>query len=870
MLSRLLRRTRALFRRDAVDRDMDDEIRFHIDMETEEGIRAGLSREEARRRALIAFGGVQRFREEGREARGVSAIEDLLMDLRYGARTLWRSPGFTLVALVTLALGVGANTAVFSVVNGILLRPLPYPEPESLISVWDGGHSRAEFTRVRDQNQTLESTAAYMDRVRFSLSGDGAPARLMGTQATADVFRVLRVNPLLGRGLAPGDDVPGNDRVVVLSHHLWADRFGADSSILGRSLDLDGVTRAVIGVMPRGFGFPTPDTELWVPLLLDETWRGFWGAYGHFIIGRLKAGVTREQVRQDLTSIAAALRAENPYWKPGADYLTQINVSPLHERVVGGSRRLLLVLLGAVGMILLIACANVANLLMARGAARQREMAIRATLGAARRRIVRQLVTESLFLAVLGGAAGLGLAAGGVRVLTSLLPPNTPRLADIAINGPVLAFTAGLAILTGLLFGVAPALRSSGAALTPALGEGSGRAGSGVRQRRLAGALVSGEIALAVVLAIGAGLLIRSFSALMRVEPGFRTQQVVSARISPPAARYAGADRQRDFYRQLLERLEGSPGVADAALTSQLPFDQSDDIMAMWVDGYTTDPNRLEVFGLRHVTPEFFRVMGIPLLQGRMFSGADHGGAAAVALVDEIAARRYWRGKDPTLGRIRYPWPAWLSVVGVVGAVKNNDLKADPYPVFYVPFDQSPTTSVALVARTTGEPAVATTAIRVAVAALATDVPVSDEQTMEQLIGESVAQPRFAGALLLTFALLALLLGAVGTYGLMAFAAHRRTREIAIRMALGARARDVLATVVREGAVLTGLGVGAGLALALGLTRFLRGLLFGVSPTDPITFVAVPALLAAVALLASYLPVRKVTRVDPMIAIRSE
>ncbi|HXV85930.1 MAG TPA: ABC transporter permease, partial [Gemmatimonadales bacterium] len=616
MLARLWRRARAVMRPTDLDLEMDEEIRFHLEMETEEGVRAGLSRAEARRRAQLAFGGLQRVREEGRDARGVSAATDLLMDLRYGLRTLRRSPGFTAVAVLTLALGVGANTAVFTVVNGILLRPLPYPEPASLVSVWDGGHSRAEFTRVRDRNRTLERVAAYLDRVGFSLSGEGQPARLKGTQATADFFHVLRAAPLLGRGFAPGDDAPGKDPLVVLSHGLWRDRFGGDSSVVGRQLDLDGVSRTVIGVMPPDVRFPTSDTELWVPLVLDESWRGFWGVYGHHMIGRLRPGMTLEQLRQDLRGIAADLREENPYWKPGEDYVTEVRASSLQELMVRGSRRMLLVLSGAVGMILLMACANVANLLIARGTVRQREIAIRSTLGASRRRIARQLVTESALLALAGGAAGLGLAFAGVRFLHGFLPPDLSRLADLAVDRSVLWFALGLTTLTAVLFGLIPAARLSRSAAA-SLHEGSGRTGVGMRQRRLAGGLVAAEIALAVVLAIGSGLLIRSFRALMRVEPGFNTHQVVTARVNPPAARYADPERQRTFYHQLLARLKGSPAAPVAALTSQLPFDQSDDIIAMWVEGYTTDPNRLEVFGVRRVTPEFFQVMDIPLLQGR-------------------------------------------------------------------------------------------------------------------------------------------------------------------------------------------------------------------------------------------------------------
>ncbi len=806
-------------------------------------------------------------------ARGMRALEDAGADLRFGLRTLRRSPVFTIVAVLTLALGIGANTAIFSVVDGVLLRALPFADPGALVSVWDGGHSKAEFVGVRDHNRTLEDVAAYRDRVGFSLSGGGKPARLYGSQATSELFRVLGVGAALGRTFAAGEDQPGNDRVVVLSDALWRDRFAGDPSIIGRSIELDGISRTVIGVMPRGFWFPRHETRLWVPLTLGRKVLGeYWGSYGHFIVGRLRPGVTRGQARADVYAIAQRLRRENPVWTPSRDdYLRDIDVVPLQHRIVqGGSRRLLLVLLGAVGMILLIACANVANLLIARGAARQREFTIRATLGAGRGRIARQVVTESLLLGGAGGLAGLVLAVVAVRGMRTLLPPDMPRLADVHMNGTVLAFTAGLALLVSLLFGLVPALRMSRPGPAVTLGEGTSRAGSGLRARRLAGALVAGEIALAVVLVVGAGLLLRSFGKLLDVNPGFRTERIVTARVSPPAARWEEPEQTRIFYRELLQRLSASPALQDVAITSQLPFDQTNTGYAMWIDGYTTDPNSLEVMESRRVSPDFFRTMGIPVVQGRAFDVRDRDGAPLVAIVDRTAAERYWKGKSAVGGRIHYPWPGWLRVVGVVDNVKNNDLTAEPEPTFYVPFDQRPQVSMMVAARARGGAAPALGAIRSAASEISADVPVSDERTMTQLIGDSTGQPRFASLLLLSFGLLALFLGGVGTYGLMAYATQRRTREIAIRMALGAQPGHVLSGVLREGGRLAGAGVLVGLGLALVLTRFLRAMLFEVSTTDPAIFVAVPVLLAVVALAATYVPARRATRVDPMIAIRSE
>jgi len=809
-------------------------------------------------------------------------MDTLLADLRYAVRTLRKSPGFAAAAILTLSLGIGANTAIFSVVYGVLLKALPYADPQSLVSVW-GGRSLAEFVGVRDGNRTLQGVAAYMDRIGIGLSGTGEPARLAGALASADLFRVLGVSAALGRAFAAGEDQPGNNAVVVLSDGLWRARFGADPSIIGRTLHLDGIPRTVIGVMPRGFWFPRREAELWLPVRMDRSNPGeFWGSGGYYMAGRLRPGMTRAQARADVRALAERLRIENPVWRPSERYyFNGLDVIPLDQRIVeGGTRRLLLVLLGAVGMVLVIACANVANLLIARGAARERELSLRAALGAGRSRLVRQLVTECVLLSAVGGLSGLAVAFSGVRALLGLLPADTPRLGDVSVNGAVLAFTAVLALGVGIVFGLVPALRLSRPDLVGSLGEGASRGGSGPRKRRLARALVAAEIALGVVLAVGAGLLLKSFARILSVDAGSLKKKLVTARISPPKARWsdpgftapsaAMEERQRVFYRQLLDRLSGSPGISSVAITSQAPFEKTNEYGAMWVDGYTTNPNELETMNGRKVTPGFFRTMGIPVVRGRALSDADQADAQRVALIDETAAQRYWKGRDPISGRIRYPWPGWLTIVGVVGTTKNNDLTDQPQPTFYVPFAQYPQAQMTVVARTAADPAAALGAIRAAVRELAPDVPVSDERTMTERLGESVAQPRFAAGLLVAFGTLALLLGAIGTYGVMAYTTQRRTRELAVRRALGAQTWDVLWTVIREGAVLAGVGVLAGTGLALALTRSLRGLLYKVSPTDPTTFALVAIVLAGAALLASYLPARRATRVDPMVALRHE
>jgi putative ABC transport system permease protein len=883
-LRAFVRRLAAVVRGGETDRDMDAEMAFHLEMEAADHERGGLPPDEARRRARQSFGGVQRFREEGRDARGVGPMRDLSGDLRFGFRILRRSPVFTIVAVGTLALGIGANSAIFSVVNAVLLQPLPFPDTRSLVSVWDGGHSLAEFSYIRDRSRTLESVATYFPKYGVSLSGVDEPMRLTSAQVSAEFFDVLRVGPLRGRFLTKGEDGPGANRVVVISHALWRDRFGSDPNIIGRPIDIDGVSRQVVGVAPPAFTFPSSETRLWIPLLIDPTGArctstspprcvesavGYsWGAYGHQIIGRLKDGVTREQARADVSRIAGELQRENPVWRPILpEYLDGIAVSDLRNRLVQDSRGLLIVLLGAVGLVLAMACANVANLLVVRGAARTREMSIRAAIGAGPRRLSRQLFLEHLLLAVLGGAAGLALAIIAVPVLVSLLPATTPRIDEVRLDGWVVAFTIVATGLTALLSGIAPARRLARTKGLQAIG--GSRSGVSAPHRRLAGALVSAQIAIGVMLAIGAGLLVRSLARIMDVDPGFDVSQVVTAQVNPPRARYS-AQSAAVLVRQAVERLSAAPGVRAAAVTTQLPFDQTNHGMAMWIDGWTTDPNKLELFELRKVTPDFFKAMGIELRQGRGFTDADRADGAPVAIVSETAAKRYWAGRQVIGGQLRYPWPGWLSVVGVVADVRNNDLKAAEVPAVYVPYDQSPEVPFALTVRADGHPSSTIALIRSVMREVADDTPLSRERTMSALVEDSVLGARAAAVLLLGFGALALLLGSIGTYGLVAYRVEARQREFAVRMAVGARATNVMRLVLREGARLAAIGVAAGIAGALALTGLMRGLLFEVAPTDPVTFTAAPLLLAATAMLACAIPAWRATRVDPNATLRRE
>lgn len=865
----LLRRVGALLRGRALDADMDEEVRFHLHMEEKDGLRRGLTPEESRRQARLAFGGVERFREEARDARGARVIRDFGADLRYAARLLRRTPVFTAVAVTTLGLGIGANTAIFSIVNAVILRPLPFPDTQSLVSVWSGAHSRAEFAGVRERTRTLSSVTAYQRGFGVSVGGEGEPLREVSALVGAEFFQVLGVTPAMGRFFRVGENEVGSEPVVVLAHTLWRDRFAADPDIVGQPVEIDGVSRTVVGVAPSDLSFPTRDTQLWIPLPMDPGSSGMhWGAYGYQLIGRLKPGVSTEQVRADVVRIAEALRTENPHWRPDSTtYLQGITVRDLHTQLVQDSRLLLFLLLSAVGLVLLLACANVANLLMLRGAARGRELAIRATLGAGGNRLARQLLAESMLLAAIGAASGVALATAGTGVLTRLLPAVTPRLDEVSVDGQALLFTMVLALVTGLGFGVLPARRAGTGVNISALA--GARSGAGLGQRRLASALVSLQIAIAVVLAVGAGLLGRSFTHLLEVDPGFAVEQVSAARISPPRARYAEPDARRELAADVTRRLQATPGITAGALTSQLPFDQTSDGMAMWIDGWTVDPNRLDMFEMRYVTPDFFRTMGITLERGRAFNDADRADGRQVAIVSETAARRFWPGRDAVGGQVRRPWPGWLSVVGVVADVKNNDLRAEGLPALYVPYVQAPQFPVWAVVRA-ADPAAAQRAIRDAVAGAAPDVPVSDEQTLARLVERSVAAPRSASVMFLSFGALALLLGSVGTYGLVAYRVEARRREIAVRMAVGADHSRLIRLVLRDGLRLTVIGIAVGLVAAFGLSRLVRGLLFGIAPTDPLSFTIAPLLLGLTAIVACMIPALRATRVDPIAMLRRD
>ncbi len=801
-------------------------------------------------------------------------METLWQDLRFGFRMLAKSPGFTAVAVLTLALGIGANTAIFSVVNAVLLRPLDYSDPDQLYVLW-GHHpqigrevaSLPDFVDWREQNQSFEDLAA-MSRRSMNLTGRGEAERVIGARVSASLFPLLRVETIRGRAFSPEEDRPGAERVAILSHGLWQRRFGSDPAFVGETITLDGESYAVIGVAPPEFQFPGR-VEVWIPLAMevDPTERR-----GDFllVLGRLKPGVTQEQAQAEMTTIAQ--RLEQQY--PNSNTKWGIEIVSLHEQVVGNIRPALLVLLGAVGFVLLIACANVANLLLARAAAREKEIAVRAALGAGRGRLVRQLLTESLLVAIIGGALGLLLALWGIDILLALNPDDVPRLSGVGVDGWVLGFTLGISLLTGILFGLVPAVQISRPDLHESLKEG-GRTSGGSLRHRTRHILVVAEVALALVLLIGAGLMIRSFDRLQRVSPGFNPENLLTMRISLPPAKYPERQHVLNFFDQLLERVRSLPGVQSASTIDNPYIGGGGNYLSFIVEGQPTPPlDQVVDAQVRSVTPGFHRMLGVPLLRGRSLTGQDGPGNRLVCVINETMARRYFPDRDPLGQRVAFDGPdgqpRWREIVGVVGDVRQGGLDAEPYPEILLPEAQRTIPAITLMVRTANDPHTLAGAVRGEVQAMDPDQPVYAVRTMDDIMKASVAQRRFNMLLLGSFAAVALLLAAVGIYGVISYSVSRRTHELGIRMALGAQPRDIFKLVVGQGMVLVVIGVGIGLAASFGLTRFLSSLLFEVSTTDPATFAGVSLLLAAVALLACYIPARRATRVDPLVALRYE
>ena len=804
-------------------------------------------------------------------------------DLRYAFRMLLKQPAFTALAVIALALGIGANTAIFSVVNAVLLRSLPYNDAERLVMIWGttpqtdrASTSPADFIDYKEQNQVFEHVAAF-NAGSFTLTGGDEPEQIRGARVSADFFSVLGVQPAAGRAFLAEDDRPGAARVVVLSHQLWQRRFSSDKNILGKSIALNGQSFAVIGIMPQEFQFTVPGffrtpAELWAPsaLVKDNATRG--NQYLR-IIARLKPEVSLQRAQAEMTTLASQLQQEYPSTNAGLG----VRLITLHEQTVGNVRPALLILCGTVGFVLLIACANVANLLLARAAARQKEIAVKLALGATRRRLVRQLLTESMLLALAGGALGILLALWGTDVLVSLSPASLPRVKEIGVDRYVLGFTLLVSVLTGTLFGLVPALQASKPDLNVSLKEGSRGSSENLGRGSLRSTLVVFEIVAAFVLLIGAGLMIKSFMRLGEVNAGFNPENVLTMTLSLPRAKYNEPRAQAAFFQRALEQIKSLPGVDSVGAINDLPLGGDRDSTSFLIEGLPAlPPGQQPNTEWRLVGPDYFKAMGVSLLKGRAFTEADKSGAPPVIIINDSFARRFFPDEDPTGKRlilnltISNPTPVPREIVGVVADVRDLGLDAEPRPEVYAPYLQETVSYMALIVKAEADPEGLAAAVRGQVLAIDKDQPVSNIQSMKQVVKESVAGRRFNMMLLAIFAAVALLLAAVGIYGVMAYSVSRRTHEIGIRMALGASSRDVLRLVVGQGMALALMGIGIGLAAAFALTRLMASLLYEVSATDPLTFALISLLLAAVAVMACYIPARRATKVDPMVALRHE
>jgi putative ABC transport system permease protein len=873
-------RLRAIFRRENVLRDIEEELRVHVEMETETNIKRGMAPDEARAAALKSFGNLVRNTERGCDIRGGGWLETFWQDMRYGLRMMLKNPGFTMIAVLTLALGIGMNTAIFSVVNAVLLRALAYPQAERIVVLWGKNESlklnQAEFPASypdfmdwRERSRSFTQLAAMLPG-SFNLSGAGEPERIGGASVSADFFNALGVGVALGRAFDAGEERSGAEPVVVLSDSLWRRRFGADPQIIGRTVALDGKQYRIIGIMPAGFSFPHgtdlpslfgfPErVELWTSLIPPEYQRTQRGNRGMVVLARLKPGVTLAAARSEMSAIAGQLEAEYP----GTNRGFGIEVTPLYEQIVGAIRPALLTLFAATGFVLLIACANVTNLLLARATARRKELVIRAALGAGRLRIARQMLTESLLLAGLGGVAGWLLARWAMSVLLGLGSDRLPRADEVGMDYRLLGFTALLSLLTGFVFGMVPAWQAARLNLNETLkASGQNTARGGQRARSL---LVVAEVALTLVLTVGAGLLVRSFLRLQQVDIGFNLQNLLTAQINLPLRQYPDVSQWSSYFNRLLERVESLPGVQSAALTQYLPVSGAGGSVGFQIEGRLAEPGQWPSAGIRRVSRGYFRTLGIPLTRGRDFTAEDEQAKTAV-IINEAMARRFWPDAEPTGQRINLFGSA-REIVGVVKDVHYSAVDKAPDPAIYEP---AILWFAHLVIRTSNEPLGHLAAVRAEVQVLDRNLPLAKVATLEQLHAASMAGRRFNTMLLGLFSAVALLLATAGVYGVLSYTVTQNTREIGVRMALGAQAHDVLKLVVGQGLTLTALGIAIGLMAAIAMTRLMAGLLYEVGAADPLTFAGVALLLFAAAAAACCLPARRATKIDPLGALRQE
>jgi len=863
-----------LFRR-RFDRELAEEMRLHVEMKT----RAGGGTQEAGYAAARQFGNALLLHEQSREMWGWNWLDRLVQDLRYGFRMLRRNPGFATVAVLTLALGIGATTAVFSVANAVLLRPLPYPQSERLVQIWSTNPTAnrwgmwtayPRFVDWRRESKSFEEMATTRTWV-INFGGGADPEALFGVVTSSRLFQVLHVEPMLGRAFLPEEDQPGQDHVIILSYGLWQRRFGSDRTVVGRAVEIDRQSFTVIGVMPQDFRFP-PDLgasysiDAWLPPAPDPS-RSERVSNNYYTFARLKPGVTIAQAQAEMDAVNHGLGER--HWE---DRSLGVKIVSWRRQVGSEIRPALLLLLGAVSLVLLIACANVANLLLARGAARQRESALRQALGAGQVRMVRQLLTESILVAVCGGAAGLLLAYQGLNLLMRLAP-DIPRLNETTIDAHVLLFSMVLTIGTGLIFGIVPALSGSKADLQVALRESGARLTSGPVRARSRGILVVAEMAMALMLLAGAGLLIRSFLRVQEVDPGFNAKNLLTAFVMLPHDKYPEPRQQGEFFREAMERIASIPAVECVGGSDSAPM-LSNDTGPVSIDGHAAQSGEAAVQAERpKITPDYFRAMGIRLVRGRTFTASDNENSQPVAMINEAAARQYWPGEDAIGKRVRLDdgsAPVWREVVGIVGDVRQDGLVKTGRPEVYAPLAQAPVPYLVLAVRTRVDPASLTAAVRHAVMGVDKEQPLFQIQTMQQVVEGSMAGRRFQMWVVALFAAIALGLAAIGIYGLMSYLVNQRKHEIGIRMALGARRAEVLGQVVREGMELALTGAAIGMGGALLLTRFLSGMLYGVATNDPLTIVTVAALLSGVAALASFIPAWSAARIDPMEALRYE
>jgi predicted permease len=811
-------------------------------------------------------------------------VSNFLGDIRYGIRVLAKSPGFTIFAVAVLAIGIAANTAIFCVADAILIRPLPYHDAARLVVVWEDASSYGfpkdtpapgNFADWKARNRVFEDMAAVSSNQSYNLTGDGNPEELLGRNVTANLFFLLGANPLIGRDFRPEDDLPGASRVVILSHGLWVRRFGAERQIVGKEIWLDGEKFTVVGVMPQGFQFPDRQSELWIPIRFTKQQLANHGSHFLEVVARLKPGVSLEKANANLATIAKELEREHPddNQKVGAVAV------PLREELAGNTRDAVLVLLGAVCFVLLIACANVANLLLARAAGRRRELAMRLTLGASRGRIIRQMLTESVLLSVLAGASGLLLASFGTQLLARLIPAGIAPLQGAGVDGRVLAFAFGLSVITGILFGIVPALRVSQIDLVTSLKQGGGH-GVGSGGRILRDALVVSEVALAIVLLAGAALMIRSFEALHHNDPGFRSDHVLAMRTPLPVPKYAGFSRRTSFYDEVLTRVGGLPGVVSAGYTTWVPLTNEGGASSIRLEGHPDPaPGHELIPNVRLISYGYIRTLGMKLIDGRVLDERDGTNTQPVSLINQTMARNYWPGENPIGKRFHKgddPNRPWISVVGIVGDVHQVALDRPARPEMYMSYLQQSSfepnlyNPQYLTVRTAGDPMQMAETIRQQVWAVDKEQAVANVMPLEELVDDKLAPRKMQTSLLGGFAALALLLATLGIYAVLSFAVMQRTQEIGVRAALGAEPADIMRMVLSQGMKLFVVGAAIGLAAAFALSQALVHLLYGVSATDPLSFAGVTALLAGVTMLACYIPARRAMRVDPLVALRYE